>query len=74
VFVSHGSNRQVGRHLKELLEYGEYEPVVSVERAPFEPAGPLRGPIRGPVNRRDGHDESRRFVSFCVDACRLVRL
>ena len=32
VFVSHGSNRQIVQHLKELLEYGEYEPVVSVER------------------------------------------
>jgi CAP12/Pycsar effector protein, TIR domain len=32
VFVSHGSNRQIVGHLKELLEYGEYEPVVAVER------------------------------------------
>jgi predicted nucleotide-binding protein len=32
VFVSHGSNRQVVEHLKELLEYGEYDPVVAVER------------------------------------------
>lgn len=32
VFVSHGSNRQIVEHVKELLEYGEYEPVVSVER------------------------------------------
>lgn len=32
VFVSHGSNRQIVEHLKELLEYGEYEPVVAVER------------------------------------------
>jgi hypothetical protein len=32
VFVSHGSNQQIVQHLKELLEYGEYEPVVSVER------------------------------------------
>jgi Predicted nucleotide-binding protein containing TIR-like domain len=32
VFVSHGSNRQIVQHLKELLEYGEYEPVVAVER------------------------------------------
>lgn len=31
VFVSHGSNRQIVQHLKELLEYGEYEPVVAVE-------------------------------------------
>ena len=32
VFVSHGSNRQIVEHLKELLEYGEYEPVVATER------------------------------------------
>lgn len=32
VFVSHGSNRKIVDHLKELLEYGEYEPVVAVER------------------------------------------
>jgi predicted nucleotide-binding protein len=32
VFVSHGSNRKIVEHLKELLEYGEYEPVVAVER------------------------------------------
>jgi hypothetical protein len=32
VFVSHGSNNEVVEHLKELLEYGEYEPVVAVER------------------------------------------
>jgi hypothetical protein len=32
VFVSHGSNQQIVKHLKELLEYGEYEPVVAVER------------------------------------------
>jgi hypothetical protein len=32
VFVSHGSNQQIVQHLKELLEYGEYQPVVSVER------------------------------------------
>lgn len=32
VFVSHGSNRQIVGHVKELLEYGDYEPVVAVER------------------------------------------
>lgn len=32
VFVSHGSNQKIVMHLKELLEYGEYEPMVAVER------------------------------------------
>jgi len=32
VFVSHGSNRKIVEQLKKLLEYGEFEPVVSVER------------------------------------------
>jgi hypothetical protein len=32
VFVSHGSNRKIVDQLKSMLEYGEFEPVVSVER------------------------------------------
>ena len=32
VFITHGSNREIVRQLKELLVFGEFEPVVSVER------------------------------------------
>ncbi len=32
VFVSHGRNRRVVEQLKELLSFGDFEPVVSVER------------------------------------------
>lgn len=32
VFVSHGKNRRVVEQLKELLSFGDFEPVVSVER------------------------------------------
>ncbi len=32
VFISHGKNKKVVTQLKELLTYGEFEPVVSVER------------------------------------------
>ena len=32
VFVSHGKNRRVVDQLKELLTFGDFEPVVSVER------------------------------------------
>lgn len=32
VFVSHGSNRRVVQQLKELLSFGDFEPVVAVER------------------------------------------
>lgn len=32
VFISHGSNKKIVAQLKELLEYGDFEPVVSVER------------------------------------------
>lgn len=32
VFISHGKNRQVVDQLKQLLEFGAFEPVVSVER------------------------------------------
>jgi hypothetical protein len=32
VFISHGKDRKMVGQLKELLSYGEYEPVVSVER------------------------------------------
>jgi predicted nucleotide-binding protein len=32
VFVSHGSNKKIVEQLKGLLEYGEFEPIVSVER------------------------------------------
>jgi hypothetical protein len=32
VFVSHGSNRKIVEQLKGLLEFGEFEPVISVER------------------------------------------
>lgn len=32
VFISHGKNKQVVAQLKELLNYGDFEPVVSVER------------------------------------------
>ncbi len=32
VFISHGKNKKVVAQLKELLVYGEFEPVVSVER------------------------------------------
>lgn len=32
VFISHGSDRTIVAALKKMLEYGEFEPVVSVER------------------------------------------
>lgn len=32
VFITHGKNRTMVEHLKELLIYGQFEPVVSVER------------------------------------------
>jgi hypothetical protein len=32
VFISHGKNKKVVAQLKELLSYGDFEPVVSVER------------------------------------------
>jgi hypothetical protein len=32
VFISHGKNKKVVNQLKELLSYGDFEPVVSVER------------------------------------------
>jgi len=32
IFVSHGKNRRVVEQLKELLTFGDFEPVVSVER------------------------------------------
>jgi hypothetical protein len=32
VFVTHGSNREIVDQLKEMLEYGEFEAVVSVDR------------------------------------------
>jgi len=32
VFISHGRNKKVVAQLKELLNYGDFEPVVSVER------------------------------------------
>jgi CAP12/Pycsar effector protein, TIR domain len=32
VFVSHGSNRKIVEQLKGLLEFGEFEPVISVDR------------------------------------------
>jgi predicted nucleotide-binding protein len=32
VFISHGKNKRVVSQLKELLNYGDFEPVVSVER------------------------------------------
>ncbi len=32
VFVSHGSNRRVVQQLKELLSFGDFDPVVSVDR------------------------------------------
>lgn len=32
VYVSHGSNKKIVGQLKNMLEYGEFEPVVSVER------------------------------------------
>lgn len=32
VFVSHGSNKKIVEQLKAMLVFGEYEPVVSVER------------------------------------------
>ncbi len=32
VFISHGKNKKVVAQLKELLTYGDFEPVVSVER------------------------------------------
>ncbi|MCX8129405.1 MAG: nucleotide-binding protein [Clostridia bacterium] len=31
VFISHGKNKQVVDQLKEIIKYGKYEPVVSVE-------------------------------------------
>ena len=31
VYISHGSNRKIVEQLKELLSYGDFEPVVSVE-------------------------------------------
>jgi hypothetical protein len=32
VFISHGSNRKIVEQLKELLAYGDFEPVISVEK------------------------------------------
>lgn len=32
VFISHGKNRQIVEQLKQLLEFGAFEPIVSVER------------------------------------------
>lgn len=32
VFITHGSNRKIVEQLKKLLEYGEFEPIVSEER------------------------------------------
>ena len=32
VFISHGKNRQMVENLKELLKFGSFDPVVSVER------------------------------------------
>lgn len=32
VYISHGSNKKIVEQLKELLTYGDFEPVVSVER------------------------------------------
>jgi hypothetical protein len=32
VFVSHGNNKAIVEQLKEMLTYGKYEPVISVER------------------------------------------
>jgi predicted nucleotide-binding protein len=32
VFVSHGSNKTIVTQLKDMLTFGEYEPVISVER------------------------------------------
>lgn len=32
VFISHGKNRQIVDQLKQLLEFGAFEPIVSVER------------------------------------------
>lgn len=32
VFISHGSNKKIVEQLKELLIYGDFEPVVSVEK------------------------------------------
>lgn len=32
VFVSHGKNKRIVEQLKDLLQYGKYEPIISVER------------------------------------------
>ena len=32
VFISHGSDKTIVAHLKKMLEFGEFEPVVSVEQ------------------------------------------
>lgn len=32
VFVSHGKNRKIVQHIKDVLGYGDFEPIVSVER------------------------------------------
>jgi predicted nucleotide-binding protein len=32
VYISHGSNKKIVEQLKELLSYGDFEPVVSVEK------------------------------------------
>jgi predicted nucleotide-binding protein len=32
VFITHGKNKSIVPHLKALLEYGQFEPVVSVDR------------------------------------------
>lgn len=32
VFVSHGSNKKIVEQMKGLLEFGEFEPIISVER------------------------------------------
>jgi hypothetical protein len=42
VFVTHGRNRKIVEQLKELLTFGKFEPVVSVERESVAVPSPTR--------------------------------
>jgi predicted nucleotide-binding protein len=75
VFISHGKNKKVVTQLKELLTYGEFEPVVSVERettskpVPDKVMGDMRlcgaGIIHVGTERtiKDEHGEEHHFLN-----------
>jgi hypothetical protein len=31
VFISHGKNKQIVEQLKEIIQFGKYEPIISIE-------------------------------------------